>query len=603
MKISTLFNLILLIVTLSSCGTNENQWPVAEIISPSADTTIECGNKVKVMVYASDPDGEIAYVMFFVNDLLYSIEREAPWDYLFTFGTTGTFTIQAKAYDNEDYGTLAIPRVITVYDLGIPSVELHCYPTYLHEFESVNFEVDASTTVGTIEKVSLFVDASLFMQDTTEPFEFVWDSVPGGVYAIYATGESSEGVTGFSDTLEVKSIPNGIPTVQITWPAEGASFRLGAVIPIQLGLGDPEGYIVKSEIFADGTLLTTLQGFNSFYDWDSPPSGVHTLSAITYDSKGAMGYSEEATFTVLNGIFSPGIVSDLAYSEDEDLVFGITASPGELLLISPSTLSLTEFQLPFEEPIAMDYALEDKNLYIIYASTGKISVFNKPSQEISLITFSETAHGLDIRVDELNRRIYVLTSLGFYILDMDDGSILLENGEMSGNIMDYDRESRLVFTLTQGYILSSLDKYSVIGDSLELLQSDPEHNTLGHVEISPNSQYFVIPGGAGNGNNYKSFAFDTEDITHVVAEYFIGYAPLFCTFSPDGQALYGCNNDSQDPYLYKVNAVTFEQMGTMPLPKGERYVRMTTNLSNTKLIVFHHYAVNDNDYIIFVYDL
>jgi hypothetical protein len=98
-------------------------WPVVAITSPANDAQFPDGAQVPIAAEASDKDGAVALVEFFVNDTLKIGERKtAPYAMTWTNIPAGIYTLTAVATDNQGHqrtsnrvrikvGTLSIVRL------------------------------------------------------------------------------------------------------------------------------------------------------------------------------------------------------------------------------------------------------------------------------------------------------------------------------------------------------------------------------------------------------------------------------------------------------------------------------------------------------------
>lgn len=97
--------LLLIIVTFISCEKNEssNQNPTVEIISPEAGSSYEQGQIVTIITEASDPEGDLYKVKFFINDFLIFEDTEPPYRYAWSTvaAQAGNYVIKAEAVDRE----------------------------------------------------------------------------------------------------------------------------------------------------------------------------------------------------------------------------------------------------------------------------------------------------------------------------------------------------------------------------------------------------------------------------------------------------------------------------------------------------------------------
>jgi chitinase len=93
---------------------------------------------------------------------------------------------------------------------------------------------------------------------------------------------------------------NVLPSVSITSPAGGTSFRWNDQITISATASDADGSIARVEFYrSDGiTLLGSDTSAPYSYRWKDPPAGTHLLRAKAYDNRGAMTTSAAVSVTV-----------------------------------------------------------------------------------------------------------------------------------------------------------------------------------------------------------------------------------------------------------------------------------------------------------------
>jgi hypothetical protein len=96
------------------CGTAPtNEAPVVGLTSPAAGASFEAPADVPIVATASDPDGTIAKVEFYRNGLLVNTDTTPPYEYLQQDLPAGSYTVQARAYDNAN-ATAVAERAFTV---------------------------------------------------------------------------------------------------------------------------------------------------------------------------------------------------------------------------------------------------------------------------------------------------------------------------------------------------------------------------------------------------------------------------------------------------------------------------------------------------------
>jgi hypothetical protein len=88
------------------------------------------------------------------------------------------------------------------------------------------------------------------------------------------------------------------PSVNVTTPANGATFTSPANISLAATASDPDGSISKVEFFANGTLIATLNAAPYTTTWTNVPAGTYALTAIATDNSGNATGSGTVNITV-----------------------------------------------------------------------------------------------------------------------------------------------------------------------------------------------------------------------------------------------------------------------------------------------------------------
>lgn len=98
-----------------------NQLPTCSITSPSDGATYIVGQAVMITASATDPDGTIARVEFFVNGQKVDEDTTAPYNTAWTPTMPGTYTLSARATDNSGAATDAAAITVTVNAATAPA--------------------------------------------------------------------------------------------------------------------------------------------------------------------------------------------------------------------------------------------------------------------------------------------------------------------------------------------------------------------------------------------------------------------------------------------------------------------------------------------------
>ena len=341
----------------------------------------------------------------------------------------------------------------------------------------------------------------------------------------------------------------------------------------------------------------------------APNSDGTVVVGFSYDSYNDDDYALYFFTDVLPDPPAPlpelGKISDMAAGSDPEFVYAIDEDNQSLYFISTSFQSIVNtISLPDPQPKAMDYSLVDNKLYIVSEFSGQITVFDLNNSQISQLPFSATQDGSDIAVAPLLRRIFVLSPNGYdaylTIVDMDTGTVLLEDA-VGGSSIALDENSRMIFTGNSGLSPSTMRKYYVGNDELQLVQSIQAGSNGRSVNISPDGLHVVYPCGSGNGAGYTIHDFDSTDLNNVFGEWDVGTYPKNAVFSPDGSVLFGTNGSAYDNYLYVMDAATYQQITKIDFPNADDYAVFGPNSDGTVVVGFSYDSYNDDDYALYFF--
>lgn len=100
-------------VVVEKAAQTINQAPVIAITSPLHSDSFEAPATVTLTAAASDPDGSVSRVEYYIGDVLLGESYSHPFPHSFQSDTAGTFQIRAVAYDNLNASTFSAPIVIS----------------------------------------------------------------------------------------------------------------------------------------------------------------------------------------------------------------------------------------------------------------------------------------------------------------------------------------------------------------------------------------------------------------------------------------------------------------------------------------------------------
>lgn len=275
-------------VTVAVSGSNTR--PTVSLTAPLQGQVFNVGAAVALSANASDADGSVAKVEFFVYTTLVATATKAPFAGIWIPGAAGTYSLTAKATDNQ-FGTgLSSAVNVTVIDNTPPQVSITAPAGGQTYFAGIPFVVSANATDvgGAIARVEFFAGSTLIGTTTSAPFTINWSAPAAGSYVLTARATDNSNAVTTSAAVNVTIAANAIPTVTLTMPRAGQSFVTGSTINLAAAANDSDGPLVRVEFYAGATLLASVATMPYTYAWPTAASGNYILTAKAVDTRGAI---------------------------------------------------------------------------------------------------------------------------------------------------------------------------------------------------------------------------------------------------------------------------------------------------------------------------
>ena len=183
-----------------------NQVPSVSLTAPAAGAGFTAPATVSIVANAADSDGTIASVSFYNGNTLLGTDTSAPYSYSWSNVGAGTYSVTARATDNQGaVTTSAAISVIVEVANTFPTVSL------TSPLPGANFTAPATVTMvanaadanGTVTQVQFYNGATLLGADTIAPYSFDWANVAAGTYSITAVATDNQGATTTSAAVNV----------------------------------------------------------------------------------------------------------------------------------------------------------------------------------------------------------------------------------------------------------------------------------------------------------------------------------------------------------------------------------------------------------------
>ncbi|BFM42578.1 hypothetical protein CFS9_12190 [Flavobacterium sp. CFS9] len=270
--------------------------PTVSITTPADNAIYTAPASFDISAIANDTDGSISKVEFYNGTTLLGTVNASPYTFNWKSVATGTYTLTAKAYDNNGATTTSSPVSIKVNQPPTVSITSPADNTIYAAPASIDISATANDTDGSISKVEFYNSTTLLETVNTSPYTFNWKNVAAGTYTLTAKAyDNNDGVT-TSSAVSVKV--NQSPTVSITAPADNAIYVAPAFVTINATAADTDGTVSKVEFYNGINLIATSTTRPYTCNLTSVPAGTYSLTAKACDDNGMCTTSSAIAITV-----------------------------------------------------------------------------------------------------------------------------------------------------------------------------------------------------------------------------------------------------------------------------------------------------------------
>lgn len=374
-------------------------------------------NSVRLTASATDANGSISKVKFYNGNTLITTENKAPYDWTWQNVAPGSYTIVAKATDNEGNVTTSSPVSFSVG--GAPSVSITS-PKVNSSYSapaSVRLTAAASDPGGSISKVDFYNGNSLITTERIYPYDWTWNNVPSGNYTLVAKATDNDGNVTTSSSVAF-TVGSGL-SVSIVSPSVNQTYNAPASIKLKAEAAVSNGSIERVEFYNGNSLINTQKYYPYSWSWDNVAPGTYNIKAKAYDNLGNSVYSSIVSVvvgftgapyvmltspTVYNSYSSPASVQLTAKASDPG------GSISKVEFYNGTKLILTEYTAPYSKTWsnvpAGSYTITAK----AYDNSGKTTVSPGVSITVSGSGGLTTSRGIgDIPEVDINQQNSQLT--------------------------------------------------------------------------------------------------------------------------------------------------------------------------------------------------
>jgi RHS repeat-associated protein len=331
-----------------------NALPTVTLTAPAGGTVVHAPATVNLAATAADSDGTISKVEFYNGATKLGEDTVAPYAFAWNNVLAGTYSLTAKAMDNRNGVTTSTASSIIVNAPPVVTLTSPSSGTIVNAPGVLALNATASDSDGTITKVEFYSGTTKLGEDLAAPYTFAWSDIAAGQYTLTAKATDNRGrtVTSAASSITV----NGVPTVTITAPVEGAVVIAPANVLVRATTSDPDDGVAIVEFYVDGQHVATDTAAPFEMQTTNMPSGTYALMAKAYDNNGGASTSPIVTIIVNNrpsvtltspsgnpGILIPsqillaatagdsdGSISKVEFYDGSSLVGTVTTSPYQM---------------------------------------------------------------------------------------------------------------------------------------------------------------------------------------------------------------------------------------------------------------------------------
>ena len=308
------------VTTSSAVSVRVNQPPTVSITTPADNAIYVAPATFDISATAKDADGSIDKVAFYNGATLLGVVNASPYTFNWKNVAAGTYTLTAKAYDNDDDVTTSSAIAITVNtpvnQSPSAAITAPANNTVFTAPASITIDAVATDSDGTISKVEFYNGVSLLATSTTSPYTYNWKNVTVGTYAITVKSYDNANVTATSAVVNLVVNNNQAPTVRVTSPVDNTTFIAPATVTINAEAADSDGTISKVEFYNGATLLSTSTTSPYTYNWENVTVGTYQITAKATDNTGNVTSSTP----VIIAVKASPIISMISSSENNQVI-------------------------------------------------------------------------------------------------------------------------------------------------------------------------------------------------------------------------------------------------------------------------------------------
>lgn len=323
-----------------------NAAPAVTLDDPPSGATFVAPADILLAASAADSDGSIARVEFYAGATLLGSDTAAPYAFPWSGVAAGSYSLTARAVDDQGAATVSPAVAITVNDPPPnvpPSVALTSPPdgTAVYAPAAVSLAASAADSDGMVASVAFYANGALLGTDGAAPYTHDWTGVPAGTYVLTAQASDDSGAvtTSASVTLTVNALG-----LALTTPQNGVTLAGDQVVvsgtfeaPFNAGI-TVNGIVAGLEGNSFHANVPLVAGSNTITAVLTTPAGQSVEQSITVYGDGVAPFLE-ITADRVEGVAPLAVV--FTVENDRDVDASVQVGQSSFTVPSRSSLPVT----------------------------------------------------------------------------------------------------------------------------------------------------------------------------------------------------------------------------------------------------------------------
>ncbi len=247
-------------------------------------------------VSATDPDGTVKKVEFYLNNAKVAEDSIAPYEYEYSANTYGNYSFFARATDN--LGGIAASSSLS-FIVNAPPIVSIANPVTGAKYTPgsvLTLQVNTSDVDGVVGRVEFWQNGEKLGEDLDSPFTFIVNNLSSGPYIYAAKAFDNFGASSTSSPVAV--IVNAPPNLSFQNPTKDTTILQSTPLTVRLNANDPDGEIIRVELYLNDIKVGEDGQAPYAITLNNLPLGVHKLKAKTWDDVDEVKESKVINLTV-----------------------------------------------------------------------------------------------------------------------------------------------------------------------------------------------------------------------------------------------------------------------------------------------------------------